>query len=97
MPRFTQADEAFLKRTMLPRAPDYFFTPEDVELIEKETGKDTKVIQHWAANLRWKVSANMLPAGMSTEEFLKASPESLHEKVTCSFASRSPCNVTSHS
>lgn len=86
MPRFTQADEAFLKRTMLPRAPACFFTPDDVELIVKETGKDKEHIQHWARQLRWKAGMNKLPGSMSIEEFLKASAESLHEKVTCTFA-----------
>jgi predicted NUDIX family phosphoesterase len=86
MPRFTQADEAFLKRTMLPRAPDYLFKPEDVELIMKETGKDKEHIHHWARQLRWKAGMNKLPGSMSIEEFLKASAESLDEKVMCSFA-----------
>lgn len=81
MPRFTQADEALLKRTMLPRGPDYFYKPEDIEFIKKETMKDQPVIQHWARQLRWKVRNNMLPVGITAEEFLKASPESLDGKV----------------
>jgi hypothetical protein len=81
MPRFSQADDAFLKRTMLPRAPACFYTPEDVELIRKETGKDKEVIEHWAYNLRWRMGINKLPNGMDVEEFLKASEESLDGKV----------------
>jgi hypothetical protein len=84
MPRFTQAHVAFLKRTMLPRAPACFFTSEDVELIKKETGIDKEPIQHWAANLRWRMSINKLPDGLNVEEFLKASQESLDEKVKSS-------------
>lgn len=83
MPRFPQADEAFLKRTMLPRAPDYFYKPEDIELITKETGMEESRAQHWAANLRWKAGINKLPGGMSMEEFLKTSPDLLSEKVMC--------------
>ena len=82
MPKFSQADEAFLKRTMLPRAPDYFFKPEDVEFIMKDNGMEKKVIKSWEKRLRWRISINSLPGGMSIEEFLKASPESLDDKVT---------------
>ena len=82
MPRFCHADEAFLKRTMLPRAPACFFTPEDVELIVKETRMEKGVVQHWAYNLRWKsANFNKLPGDMSIEEYLKASSESLDGKV----------------
>jgi hypothetical protein len=82
MPRFSLADEAFLKRTMLPRAPACFYTPEDVEFIKKETGIEKEIIQHWAYNLRWKMGIDKLPDGMDIVEFLKASPESLDGKVT---------------
>ena len=82
MPRFPHTDEAFLKRTMLPRAPACFFTKEDVELIVKETGIEESRIQHWATNLRWRMSINGLPGSMGVEEFLKTSSESLSEKVT---------------
>ena len=81
MPRFPQVDEAFLKKTMLPRAPACFYTPEDVEFIMKERKMEKEVIQHYAANLRWRASIKKLPHGMSIEEFLKASPESLDGKV----------------
>jgi len=81
MPKFSQADEAFLKRTMLPRAPACFFTAEDVELVVKETGMQKEVILHWAANLRWKKSSSGLIGNMNVNEFLKASAESLNGKV----------------
>ncbi len=93
MPRFSHADDAFLKRTMLPRAPGCVFTTEDVELCVKETGHDKETVQHWAANLRWKVSTNSLPGRVSVEEYLKASPESLSDKVMCHFV-MFKCHVT---
>ena len=82
MPRFSHAVEAFLKRTMLPRAPTYFFTAEDMELIMKETELDKAPILNWASNMRWKTSTNSLPGGLNAEEYLQASPESLEDKVT---------------
>ena len=66
---------------MLPRAPACFYTPEDMEVIKKETGMEKEIIQHWAANLRWKMGIDKLPGGMDIVEFLKASPESLEGKV----------------
>ena len=81
MPRFSQADEAFLKRTMLPRAPACFYTPEDVELSVRETGKKKEDVQHWARQLRWKASIDKLPNRMGILDFLNASPESLDGKV----------------
>jgi hypothetical protein len=82
MPRFSQIDEAVLKLTMLPRAPDCIFTSKDVESIIEETGMDKEVIQHWARHLRWKMNLDKLPGSMSIEEFLKATPDSLSDKVT---------------
>ncbi len=38
MPNFARVDVEFLKKTMLPRAPACYFTPEDVALINHETG-----------------------------------------------------------
>ncbi len=66
---------------MLHRGPDYHYKPEDTEFIKKETMKDQAVIQHWARQFRWRVGSNFLPAGMTAEEYLKASPESLSDKV----------------
>ena len=83
MPKFTQVDTAFLKKTMLPRAPDCYFTPEDVDLINHETGLEPAVILHWASNLRWRLKNNFLGVDMaSVEAYLKASEESLAEKVS---------------
>ena len=83
MPRFSQADEAFLKRTMLPRVPACFYTPEDLDLIMKETGMEKGTILHWAANLRWRAGINQLSGsmGLGVEEFLKTSPDVVTEKV----------------
>ena len=81
MPKFTQADEAILRLTLLPRAPNYFYKPEDVQHIMQLTEKDESAIKDWAANRRWRASINKLPGGMSMEEYLKASPESLSEQV----------------
>ena len=82
MPKFNQADDAFLKRTMLPRAPAYHYTPEDIELCMKETENKKEDIQHWARQFRWRASINSLPGGLSAEEYLKATPETLDSKVT---------------
>ena len=85
MPKFTQVDTAFLKKTMLPRAPDCYFTPEDVDLINHETGLEPAVTLHWACNLRWGSKNNGFGAGVaSVEAYLKASEESLAENVMLS-------------
>jgi hypothetical protein len=82
MPRFTQDNDIFFRKTMIPRVPEYFFTPEDVELITKETGIDENMIQHWARSLRCKMGKNLLGTGVaSIQEYLQASAESLAEKV----------------
>ncbi len=79
MPRFSQADEAFLKRTMLPRAPACFFTSEDVEMVMKETGMGKPVVKNWEKCLRFRLKlSNKLPSEI--EEYLKSSPEP-HGKV----------------
>ena len=78
MPRFTQADEAVFKRTMLPRGPDYKYKPEDIDFIQKETMKDQAVIKNWEKCLRFRISS-LSPEDI--EEYLKASPESLDGKV----------------
>ena len=81
MPRFTQDVETLLKRIMFDRLPTCVFTSDDIELVMKDTGVDREAIQHWARQLRWKMSSSMLPGNMSVEEFLKSSPESLSDKV----------------
>jgi hypothetical protein len=83
MPKFTQAIDVCLKKTMLARVPDCYFTPEDVALITKETDLEPAVILHWSSTLRWKGANNCLGRDVgSVEEYLKASVESLAEKVT---------------
>lgn len=82
MPRFSQADEAFLKRTMLQRAPDYLYSPEDIQLIMKETAIKKEDIQYWARQFRWKMSINKIPGNMNAEEYLKSSTYSVSDKVT---------------
>ena len=82
MPKFTQAIDVCLKKTMLARVPDCYFTPEDVALIAKETDLEPAVIRYWASNLRWKGANNGFGRDVgSVEEYLKASVESLAEKV----------------
>jgi hypothetical protein len=78
MPRFSQSDDAFLKRTMLPRAPACVFTPEDVDLCVKKTGHDKPTIKNWEKCLRFRMSHK---SHAEIEEYLKASPESLEGKV----------------
>ena len=64
---------------MLPRAPDCYFTPEDVDLINRETGLEPDVILHWASNLRWRKADNFLGSSVaSVEDYLKP----LVEKVS---------------
>ena len=81
MPKLSPADEKIFRKTMLPRVSECFFTQEDVKLITKETKMDNSVIQHWAYSLRWRMVINLL--GTSVQEYLKASAESLAEKVFC--------------
>ena len=69
MPRFSNAVLACLKRAMLPRAPAFFFTPQDVELLVEQTGLERSTILHWAENLRWK-SKSGLEVG-DVEAFLR--------------------------
>ena len=81
MPKFTQVDTAFLKKTMLPRAPDCYFTPGDVDLITKETGLDMLGVHNWAKCFRWRMKTSFGHDVASIQEYLKASEESLVEKV----------------
>jgi hypothetical protein len=60
MPRFSHAVLACLKKVMLSRAPGYFFTCHDVDLLVGQTGLDSATILHWADNLRWKSRHGML-------------------------------------
>jgi len=80
MPNFTNATVSVLKRTILPRAPEYIFTPEDVELVVAETGLRTQQVIHWADTLRWKIKNHLLG---DIEEFFKACSDS-QDKVNFS-------------
>ena len=80
MPRFSHADDAFLKRTMLPRAPDCHYTQEDIELCMQQTGHDKPTIKNWEKCLRFKFRMSH-KSHAEIEEYLKASPESLDGKV----------------
>jgi hypothetical protein len=95
MPKFTQAIDVCLKKTMLARVPDCYFTPEDVALITKETDLEPAVIQNWAKCLRWRMGNNFFGRGIaSAEEYLKASEESLAEKVSNVVMLCHPCPLS---
>lgn len=64
---------------MLPRGPDYFFKPEDIEFIKTETGKEKGDIQYWARQFRWKMGINKLPGGLNAEDFTKKEISHLEE------------------
>ena len=57
MPRFLNSHVAFIKRTMLPRAPACLFCKEDVELIKQETGLDDTQIQQWGKHFRLRYAS----------------------------------------
>jgi hypothetical protein len=77
---FTQSDIAFLKKTMIPRAPACFFSPDDMELCINQTKNDKPAIKNWEKCLRFRMSHR---SPTEIEEYLKASPESLDGKVMC--------------
>jgi len=77
MPRFSRDVLACLKKVMLSRAPGYFFTCHDVDLLVGQTGLDCATIIHWADNLRWRSKNGMLA---DVETFLGSSDED--QKVT---------------
>jgi hypothetical protein len=52
VPRFTDFQAFPLKRVMLTRAPGFMFSPENVELLVKETGLVQAQVQKWAENFR---------------------------------------------
>ena len=54
MPRFPEESVACLKRVMLARSPDYLFTPEDVEVVIKETGLIKAQVLVWADHFRMR-------------------------------------------
>ena len=53
MPRFPEESVACLKRFMLSRASEEFkFTPDDMEIICKETGLNRAQVVDWADHFR---------------------------------------------
>ena len=52
MSRFPEASVACLKRIMLPRAPQFCFRAEDVQVIKQETGLDDAQIRVWGDHFR---------------------------------------------
>ena len=81
MPKLSPADDEFLRKIMLPRAPGCVYTREDVELIIQERGIDAKVIDKFAKVIRWRKDNNGLGSAVSVEDYLSASINLLSEKV----------------
>lgn len=55
MPRFPEESVACLKRFMLSRVSQEFkFTPNDMDIICKETGLNQAQVQVWAENFRMR-------------------------------------------
>eukprot|EP00291_Cryptomonas_curvata_P009507 CAMPEP_0172201560 /NCGR_PEP_ID=MMETSP1050-20130122/30080_1 /TAXON_ID=233186 /ORGANISM="Cryptomonas curvata, Strain CCAP979/52" /LENGTH=233 /DNA_ID=CAMNT_0012879245 /DNA_START=34 /DNA_END=732 /DNA_ORIENTATION=- len=54
MPRFPESSVMCLKRVMLIRAPEFMFTPIDVEVIMLETGLNKAQVQVWADHFRMR-------------------------------------------
>ena len=54
MARFSVPIVLALMRTMLPRAPACFFTEEDIDKLERETGLNRKQIEQWEQNFRYR-------------------------------------------
>jgi hypothetical protein len=52
MTRFNKPIVLALMRTMLPRAPACYFTKEDLDMLEAETGLSRKQIKRWEENFR---------------------------------------------
>ena len=67
-----------LKKTMLPRAPACFFTPEDIALLMEETGLEQSDIIQWADILRSKIQNNLIP---DLQAFLKSSDKTYSEDL----------------
>ena len=64
-------------RTMLPRAPACFFTKEDVDALEAETGLMRKQIEQWEQHIRSRSLVETMQARL-------ANPEKDDEKVNTS-------------
>jgi len=87
MPRFQNEHIAVLKRAMLPRLPECYYTPEDVTRVHEETGLNYSQIEKWADHLRFR-----LPKTEDRDAFLRSTGE--EEKVRDCHICR---NVTPHS
>ena len=74
MTRFNMPIVLALMRTMLPRAPACFFTKEDVDMLEEETGLKRKQIEQWEQNFRYRILEEHRQARL-------ANPEKDDEKV----------------
>ena len=77
MPRFNKPIVLALMRTMLPRAPACFFTKEDVDALEAETGLMRKQIEQWEQHIRSRSRTENMQARL-------ANPEKDDEKVNTS-------------
>ena len=65
--RFTPTQLNAFKRTLLPRLPACFFTAEDVDQLQKETGVDGERIHKWAQNVSERVLAQDRESYLSTD------------------------------
>ena len=80
MPEFTAANDAYLKRVMLARAPSFFFTTEDEAQIQERTGLSLDDISSWNRRLQWRMASGALhPEGGSTALYLMSEGEALFE------------------
>jgi hypothetical protein len=74
MTRFNTPIVLALMRTMLPRAPACYFTKEDVDMLEAETGLTRKQIEQWEQHFRSRSLVENMQARL-------ANPEKDDEKV----------------
>jgi hypothetical protein len=74
MPPFDKPIVLALMRTMLPRAPACYFTKEDIDMLEADTGLKRKQIEQWEQHFRYRVLEELRQARL-------ANPEKDDEKV----------------
>ena len=74
MTRFNKPVVLALMRTMLPRAPACYFTKEDVDGLEAETGLKRTQIEQWEQHIRSRSLVENIQARL-------ANPEKDDEKV----------------
>ena len=80
MPELTQAHDAHLKKVMLQRVPDCFFTVDDEIQIMERTGLKLEDIKSWGNRLRWRIQSETLhPPGYNVERYLRSDGESLFD------------------